>query len=38
MSNNSQIFKYVGLDHETGAINRGELKAVNERGAIAHLE
>ncbi len=38
MSNSSQTFQYVGLDHETGAINRGELKALNERGAVAQLE
>ena len=38
MSSRSQIFKYVAMDVENGAMQRGEISAVNERNATAQIE
>ena len=38
MSSRSKIYKYVAMDVENGAMERGEIGAVNERNATAQIE
>lgn len=38
MSSRSKIYKYVAMDVENGAMERGEISAVNERNATAQIE
>ncbi|MEL1224240.1 MAG: hypothetical protein VW522_08330, partial [Candidatus Neomarinimicrobiota bacterium] len=38
MSSRSKIYKYVAMDVENGAMERGEISAANERNATAQIE
>ena len=38
MSSKSKTFQFIGMDLEKGSIEKGEVKAIHERGAIASVE
>ena len=38
MSSKSKTFQFIGMDLQKGSIEKGEVKAIHERGAIASVE
>ncbi|MFL3015088.1 MAG: type II secretion system F family protein [Candidatus Neomarinimicrobiota bacterium] len=38
MSSRSKTFQFIGMDLEKGSIEKGEVKAIHERGAVASVE